>query len=163
MDNQYTIYLLRKSDDGKQHISEEKYRFYYDYDVSLLDASAVMSVDDYSRIFQVRPNRAKRHLKRLAVVKISYTDECGKTRTIYRKFRKTRNHNFKKGVAITSHSMLFLKDDDEDLSGKVVSIEKGSICGYYFNHPDEIVHASIILAVVSLTLGFLSILLSITQ
>lgn len=86
----YTIYLLRPSRDDSQHVSEEEHKFFYDQFMSALDSSVVMNIDDYARIFGVKPNRARRCLKRLAVVKITYKDECGKKKVHLQKIQKNK-------------------------------------------------------------------------
>ena len=152
----YGLYNDVKSP-GKQRVDKRAHRFYHDVDISILDGAAIINVEEYSRIFKVKPNRAKERFKRLSVVKITYDSK----HVIYRKFWKTNNKSFNKGVAVTIHSLLFLSNDSGDMLGKKVTVERSSRFNYYWHHPNEIVQCSFLLGLLSIIMGLLSLLITV--
>ena len=158
-DNIYTLVALNPNKASKPGAVNEN-TFYFGHDVSSFGDTAIMHIDSYEDIFGVARNEARSGLKRLSVVKITY-DECGRSRSIYRKYRPCYIDEMRGNIAVAYHSLLFLKTSSDDVLGCTVKVKKSNAIRFYFHHPDEIVHTSIILAVVSLFLGALSFILAI--
>lgn len=158
--NEFTLFSI---DSAKQKRGLDKDSFHYHYADSLakLEDFAIMYRGDYERLFHVSRDKADNRLKRLSVVKITYIDKNGNDYSIYRKFRPCDNEAFKGCVAVSYHSLLFLKEDRETILGEKVQIEKSCPCQYYRNHPNEVVLFSYRTSVLSIALGFLSLLIAI--
>lgn len=145
---------------GKQGISQNE--FSYAHDVSSLEDFAIMHISDYPAIFGVDRNKASCWRKRMSIVKITYC--YNKQRhSIYKKFRPLYCEELKGNVAITYHSLLFLKDGGSDPLGQYVTVEKGNGILYFLYHTNEVVRSSFILGCISLLLGFISIVLSLKK
>ena len=134
--------------------------WYFGHDVSSFEDTVIMHIDDYERVFGRKRNNTKVEQKRLSVVKITYIDRKVK-KTIYRKFRPTKNEAIRGKVAVSYHSLLFLKEGDDSIVGKTVDVQKSWCLPFYLNHPNEVVHTSFLLAMLSVILSVVSIIISI--
>lgn len=150
--------LSSKSNKGRQGVFQNEFR--YAYDVSSLEDFAIMHISDYSAIFGVDRNKASGWRKRMSIVKITYCDEKQHRHSIYKKFRPSYCDALKGNVAVSTHALLFLKDDDINLPGHSVSVEQSCGVLYFFNHTNEVILSSFILGFVSLLLGLISIIIS---
>lgn len=150
--------LSSKSNKGKQGVFQNEFR--YAYDVSSLEDFAIMHISDYSAIFGVDRNKASGWRKRMSIVKITYCDEKQHRHSIYKKFRPSYCDALKGNVAVSTHSLLFLKDDDIDLPGHSVIVERSCGILYFIHHTNEVVLCSFILGCISVLLGIISLFIS---
>ena len=138
-------------------------KFYFEEARELEDA-AVFDKSQYSIIFGKKRNQAKEVEKYLSVIKISYLegkDGKGKKHSIYRRFYALTRKDLNGKVAVSLHSLLFLKNGDESLSGATVEVSKGSRLLFFLRHPNIAVRSSSYLGIISIGLGILSIILSV--
>ena len=156
-----TLYaLIATKKGGRQEFDDVKYRLHYKPDVSYFEDTAVLYIDEYEKLFNKGRNNANAMLKRLSVVKITYVDDNGQTWSVYRKFRPCYDKQCRGKIAVTYHTLLFLKDEDGSILGKKVFVKKGSRLMYYLKHPNEIVQISFVLAILSVILGALALVLT---
>lgn len=135
---------------------------YFGYDVSSFEDTAIMHIDDYENVFGRKRSQASTWYKRLSVVRITYKDRT-EQHSIYRKFRPSRNASMKDCVAVSYHSLLFLKDGDNNIAGRIVNVSRSNWVLFYWNHPNEVVQTSIALGIISLFLGLISFIVSIVS
>lgn len=136
--------------------------FYFGRDVSSFEDSAVMERSEYKKIFGKDRNRVSSFKKRFSVLKITNEDKDGK-HTIYRLFRPSNKKELEGKVAVTYHSLLFLKEDDYDLlkNDTSVTVEPSSALMFLLHHPDGITHSGFLLAAIALIISTLSAIISI--
>ena len=136
--------------------------FYFGRDVFCFEDSAVMERTEYNKIFGKDRNRVSSFKKRFSVLKITNEDKDGK-HTIYRLFRPSNRNKLEGKVAVTYHSLLFLKEDDYDLlkNDTSVTVEPSSALMFLLHHPDGITHSGFLLAAIALIISTLSIIISI--
>ena len=149
--------------DGKRKVNDKgEYKYHYDRDVRIYDDVVILHLDYYEKLFGKKRNEAGALNKRLSVVKITNIVN-NKKYSIYRRFIPCKDNDMKGKAAVSYHSLLFLKEDDNNLLGKNVEIQKGSGVKYYMKHPDAIVFISFMLASFSILLGVLSLVIAIIK
>ena len=161
MRKDYTLYSLRPIPNGGKRIDEERHIFYCVDSLAAFEDEVIMSIKDYPLVFQTYRNWASKSKKRLSVVKITYEDKTGTKRSIYRKFRPCYDDNFQGCVAVTTHSFLFLKVDDNLVQGEKVTVRKSTAWRFYCNHPNEIVHMTFRLGILSFGLALVSLIITV--
>lgn len=162
---QVQLYVIASTHDtnGKREVNEKgEYKYHYDSDVKVYDDVVILHIDYYEKLFGRNRNIAGALYKRLSVVKITNNVD-NKRFSIYRRFIPSYDDKLKEKAAVSYHSLLFLKEDNKDLRGKDVVIQKGSRIKYYMKHPDAIVFTSFILAFTSIFLGTLSLVITILK
>ena len=154
------VYKLAALDPRSQ--GKGKGVFCFGWDVVAFEDSAVMERSEYKKIFGKERNRVSSFKKRFSVLKITNEDKDGK-HTIYRLFRPSNKKELEGKVAVTYHSLLFLKEDDYDLlkNDTSVTVEPSSALMFLLHHPDGITHSGFLLAAIALIISTLSVIISI--
>lgn len=160
-DKEYTLFSIDSTKANRRSLDEDNYHYHFADNPAEFEDYAIMHIEDYERLFYVSRNKANNKLKRLSVVKITYVDKDGHSHSIYRKFRPCYNEAFRGCVAISYHSILFLKEGDESILGEKVRIEKSCSRQYYRNHTNEVVLFSYRMSVLSIILGALSLAIAV--
>ena len=162
---EYTLFPcvpLLGSDHSRGFNSKEK-KYYFEEARELEDA-AVFDKGQYPVIFKKNRNQAKEFEKHLSVVKITFEEKIDdklKKHSIYRRFYALSRKDLNGKVVVPLHSLLFLKNGDESLSGSTVTVSRGSVVMFFLKHPNIAVRSSFYLGIISVGLGVLSIILSI--
>lgn len=158
---EFILYALATTKGAcKLEFDDVKYYLHYKPDVSSFEDTVVLHIDEYEEIFKQVRNRANGILKRLSVVKITYVDNNGQSWSVYRKFRPCYDKQCIGKVAVTFHTLLFLKDEDGSILGNKVFVKKGCCLMYYLKHPNEVVQISFVLALLSMILGAFALILT---
>jgi len=130
-----------------------------DYSPNGYDDKVVLYGDEFKELFKSSRYKATNSLKRLAIVKIT-NNMNGET--IHRAFYGRKNIQGLVGqVGLSYNSIRHLSDENNAPDGiKQVSISKGSVFLYFWNHPFHATRISMRLGVISLIITiFLSIFL----
>ena len=157
-----TYELYRLSSDTKVHrqfVDTDKHSLVLNYDLYTFEDVAIMHLCDYEAIFGHSRNMGNIREKRLSVVKITYRDELSKQKSIYRQYRPSYLPELQGKVAVTVHSVLFLKEGEKPILGRTVVVSRGNRLQFYLNHPNPIVRTSFILGAISVALGIISIII----
>ena len=158
-----TYKLYRLSSDARRDrpfVDINKHNLVLNYDLCNFEDVAVMHINDYEAIFGHSRNKGRVWEKRLSVVKLTYRDELSKKKSVYRQYRPCYLPEMKGNVAVTVHSLLFLKETEESILGETVSVCRSKRLPFYLNHPNPIVRTSIILGGISILLGITSLLIA---
>ena len=163
--NKYTLYAIRPySTRGKDNKIVENKNFFLHYsdDLHPYEASVIMTKNAYKDIFKIDREMACSFRKHLSVVRIRYIDTDGKRHSIYRRYWPyNQKENFEGNLAISAHSLLFLKEGPESILGHKVEVKRSCPFKFYFNHPNDAVRCSFYLGLLSILLALLSIVLAI--
>lgn len=156
LEKEYTIYskLQSKNENGTENLE----------DIVPNDV-VYLSSDTYIKIFGRKIKETENLPWKRGIVKISYYDDVTMThKTIYRLWRGLNPNYRSKDLAyidVIGQSILFgLKSD-----GKVKALElsKGSKFMFYWQHSNSVVRSSFKLGVLSVALGFLSIVFGVVS
>lgn len=151
----------RKENSYRRYYEKDKHILHYQEDVSSFEDVVIAGSKVYEQVFGKQRNSSSKHLKRLSIIKIERTDIDGSKWAIYRKYRPYESEDFTNEIAVSYHSLLFLKDKDGNILGDNVILSKSSGFMYFLHHPNEVVLSSFIIGLISLALGVLSICISI--
>lgn len=146
--------IIRKSKNNQHGVDSSDSSFYIDEtDVSEMEDKAIFWSGDYAKIFGKNLKNSSNSSKRLSIIKISYNGHSIHRQYIARPRMET------KYVAISPRSIRMLGDFDQKESVEV-SIEKGNLFPFYWDHPDHATRLSARLGLLSVILGVLSIVIS---
>lgn len=112
----------------------------------------------YEYIFGTTKKKSDKRRKQLSIIKISANGH-----SIYRLYRAISAKGFSgKHAALTYSSLLLLANDQGEIPNEII-MSKGNFLSsilFYWNHPNMAIRSSIKLGILSVTLGFLSLLIS---
>ena len=131
-----------------------------DYSSPDYDDKIVLHGDVFRDLYDMPRYKAPMNLKLLAVIKITSKNGV----SIHRAFhgRKNISDMTKSHVGLTSNSIRLLNGDGDDPDFiDQVSISKGCLFLYYWNHPFHATRISMRIGIISILIGIFSIILSI--
>ncbi len=150
--------ILPNKYDGDSWVYQAYNRLYLNdiYSMSEMDGFVVLQSSVFEEVFGITKKLSSSYDKRLPIVKIS---ENGKT--IYRVYRSVGVKGFTgQHVGLTSNSIVLLCDINGD-NPKEVELSPGKYFPFFWQHPDKAIRISFKLGLLSMALGFLSIITSV--
>lgn len=119
-----------------------------------LDGFVLLQSSCYKRIFGTTKKVSPDKRKRTSIVKI----KANNGKRIYREFRGDFTTKFTADmVALTPNSILLLNDDDGIMPTNL-TLSKGRLWPFYWEHPDKAIRVSFKMGGLSITLGFISLI-----
>lgn len=162
--NKITLYAIRPySTKGKDNkiVDNKNFFLHYSDDLHPYEASVIMTKEAYKDIFKIDREKACSFRKHLSVVRIRYTDADGKRHSIFRRYWPyNQKEDFEGKLAVSTHSLLFLKEGLDSPLGHKVEVKRSWAFNFYFNHPNDAVRCSFFLGLLSILLALLSIVLA---
>ena len=121
-----------------------------------VDGEVLMISNCYKDVFEKRKKNTDDSNKRLSIVKITANGK-----SIHRSYKCVSAKDFSGDYVALSPNSIMLLNDKDGIEPEEAELCEGSWFPFYWYHPDKAVRLSFKLGLISLLMGFISIVISI--
>lgn len=148
--------VLPDSSAAKNYFTNNVLRLISINNASDVDGEVLMTSNCYNDVFGMRKKNADDSKKRISIVKITANGK-----SIHRSYKGVSATGFNSDIVALSPNSIMLLNDNEGKEPLKVELSEGSRLPFYWYHPDKAVRFSFKLGLISLLMGFVSIVISI--
>ena len=148
--------VLPNSSGEKNCFANDELRLIGINNASDVDGEVLMISNCYKDVFEKRKKNTNDSNKRLSIVKITANGK-----SIHRSYKCVSAAGFISDYVALSPNSIMLLNDKNGIEPKEAELCEGSWFPFYWYHPDKAVRLSFKLGLISLLMGFMSIVISI--